>query len=336
MSWAVLRHRIYQDALGHLVHLRGQLVDLHHGNTNARPFYMAGGDQFPHHLHGLVDGDGITDALGVDHVAVLVIARIQGLGGGDTDDLATHIQEGAAAGAGIDGRIGLNVAVYLALHIGLPGGGANDAKGSGIRQHLSRGIADGYGEIPHLHLGAAAQGQGGKALGLHIDHRHIQFGVRADHLAGGGRAIDELHFHLASALHHMGVCDDIALAGNDKPAAIGHRHILFQLFVIIVHIHSHHALAGALHNIRQWVWHGLQRRSDPIQCGHFPGGIGGGLCGFRLGRCLGLGLVRVLGPPFPLPFPVAEIPMDLRQGIHIAPSAQALGPQGHDSGEQAA
>ena len=229
------------------------------------------------------------------------------------------------------------------------GGGADDAKSGGIRQHLPGGIADGHGEIPYPHLGAAAQCQGGQALGLHIDHRHIQLGIRAHDLAGGGGTVDELHLHLAGALYHMGVGDDIALAGDDEAAAIGHGHILPQGVVIVVHIQAHHARAGALHDIRQGIGHGLQGRGYPVQFRHFPGGIGRGLRGFRLGRGLGLVLIGVLGshshshsqspkspwisgresmsPKLPRPLapreisPVSKLPREKPTSRHTAPTA---------------
>ncbi len=329
VSGAVFGNRIDQHALGEVIFLGIEGVNGHHRNADARPHHVAGGDKFFYHLHGIVKGDSIADALGVDHVAVIIIACIEGFGAGDADDPTLHIQQRAAAGAGIDGRVGLQIAVDLSVHIGFSGCGADDAEGGRIRQLLAGGVADGHGKIPHPYPGAGAQGKGGQVIGLNFEHRHIQLGIRAHHLGLDLLLVCKLNHYPGGILYHMGVGYDIAFAGNHKAAAVRAQHILASPLGSIVDIQAYHALLGMLHDIGQGIYSTIQRGSLAVKCGQGTGNVFRRFNGFGL-RILGRAVFpRAKSVPFP--FIAGDsaclIPKEGRQ---------ALGAQGDQPCDQAA
>ena len=149
------------------------------------------------------------------------------LGGGDADDIAIAVKEGASGIARVDGAVGLEDVKGGGVPI-LPGSdepvqGGHQAAGEGVSQ-FPQGVADGVDALPHHQLGAVAQSNGGEAVRLDLQHGHIvvllaahQLGVvlvsvGERHLDGDGGVVD-------GALNDVVVGCNIAVSGEDKSGA---------------------------------------------------------------------------------------------------------------------
>ena len=181
-------------------------------------------------LH-VVDGEGEAQALGGHAGAGLGI-----LGGDDAHHVAIAVKQGAARVAGVDGAVGLQHvqggAHRLAVGVGAAGGdqpvqGGDDAVGEGVGQ-LAQGVADGIDALAHHQLAGIAQGDGGQAGGIDLQHGHVVVLLAAHQLGGVLVAVGEGHLHrhggvVGRLLNDVVVGDDVAVLGEDKAGAGGRR-----------------------------------------------------------------------------------------------------------------
>ena len=149
---------------------------------------------------GKVDGNSETDAL--------VSAGVGGDGGIDSDNFTVEIYQRSATVAGIDGGIGLDE-IFAVGNAQSASFRANDAGRD--RAFQSERLTQGQYPIADLRGIAVAQFDGGQGSGA-FDMKHGQIGC------GIGFDIDGLKFaavlqadhYLASAFHHVVICQDRA------------------------------------------------------------------------------------------------------------------------------
>src|SRR5208283_3444237 len=135
-------------------------------------------------------------------------------GGVDSDDFAGHVDERAAGIAGVDGGIGLNEGLELALGNDVAAFGGDDAGGDGFLQ--AERTADSQHPIANLHaIGVAEFGGGQGVIHLNLNDGEIGFLIHADDfgvVAGGtGRFILQLHANAIGLFDHVTVRHDVAL-----------------------------------------------------------------------------------------------------------------------------
>jgi hypothetical protein len=138
-------------------------------------------------------GDGEAEAF-----AAAALRKNKGV---DADDRSVHIDQRAAAVAGVDGSVGLDVGERLA-RIGLASHGADHSHGDRILEAF--GTADGEDELANTRA-LGKQGKRGKVFFVDLEQGEVGFFVNSD----------EARF------------EDVALAYGDSPAGIarqGQRH----------------------------------------------------------------------------------------------------------------
>src|SRR5581483_11296071 len=120
--------------------------------------------------HGLVDGQGEADVLGV-----------AGHGGVDPDDLALGVEQRAAGVARVDGGVGLEdmaQGLGVATRALVPGRdrpveGRDDALGDRRAAVEGEGVADGHDGVPHDEGVRAADLDRRQAAGVHLEDREV-------------------------------------------------------------------------------------------------------------------------------------------------------------------
>ena len=213
---AALFHADHIGAGGQAEHGGGLRVGVLHGDAQVSAGHIAIVDEVGDHTDHIVNGDGEADAL--DGGAGVGGSGI--LGGGDADDLALRIKQGAAGVARVDGGIGLDHADDGIVRGDLPVDTAYVTHGLGGGQG-AQGIADGNHHVADVQLRAAADGGGAQAGSVHLQHRQVIGGVEADDLGGILIAAVQHHADLRAALHHMVIGDHIAILRQDKAGAGG-------------------------------------------------------------------------------------------------------------------
>ena len=132
-----------------------------------------------------------------------------------------RIHQRAAGVAGIDGRVGLDVAARLAriIRIGIgPVDGADDAAGD-RELEVAEGAAKGKHGLAGFQLGRVSPDDGGKVGCVHLEHGKIGELVDADDLRVQDAAIIQRHLDLRGAIDHMVVGDDVAVRRDDDAAS---------------------------------------------------------------------------------------------------------------------
>jgi hypothetical protein len=160
------------------------------------------------------------DGRGQGEAEPLVPAGLAEDEGVDADETAAHVHEGAAAVAGIDGRVGLDVDDRRVL-LGLSGHGADHAHGHGVVE--AERAADGEHDLALGDILEVGEAKGGKACRFHLEQRQVEV-VREAHDRGGQRLLLTLRrqrrlgvrrgareddLHALRALHDVGVRDDV-------------------------------------------------------------------------------------------------------------------------------
>ena len=225
-------------ALGHILHRGpgGDAVALGvrgHGEHLDPQIGLAGDvavldDVGQQDLH-IVDRQGEAQALGADAGGGLRI-----LGGGDADDIAVAVEEGAAGVARVDGGVGLEHieggAGLAAVLIGAGGGdqpvqGGDDPVSEGVGQ-LAQGVADGVDALAHHQLVAVPQGDGDETAGLDLENGHVVV-LLAPHQLGvvlvtiGEGHLDGHRAVVHRFLDHVVVGGDVAVLTEDESGARG-------------------------------------------------------------------------------------------------------------------
>ncbi len=165
-------------------------------------------------------GNGETDALGV------IADRLV-----DADQLAVQVDQGAAAVAGVDGRVGLqNVVVDGVAIIQAAIHGAQDALGNAVLQ--AKGIPDsqhGFTQHQVVWIGklGGLQGLGRKVSGQ-AQQAQIAGSVIADQHRRVAFAIPQSHLGIVGAAHYVMIGQHQA-AGIDNDAA-AQRKVLLHHF----------------------------------------------------------------------------------------------------------
>ena len=155
---------------------------------------------------------------------------VAGNGRVDADHFAVEIDQGAAAVAGIDGRVGLQE-ILKDDRVGVAQGelaspfGADDSKRDGMAQ--PEGAAHRQHEVANLHPIAVAQGRGGQIGRRNRQHRHV-----------GGRILRNLRRVDASAV------GQIDPDGRRRSAA---DHVPVGQHVVVALQFDNHAGAGFFH-----------------------------------------------------------------------------------------
>ena len=149
----------------------------HTGTNN-----VALGYKLLRHLHSLIDRYGKAEALGAYGVAVLIIAGKYVLRSSYTYYLALHIEQRAAAVAGVDGCVGLQIFVLAAVNVYVPRCCTDYAECGRARQLTAGGISYGDSEIAHPYIFGTAKCQWLQAVLPDIEHSDIHGGIVAYHL----------------------------------------------------------------------------------------------------------------------------------------------------------
>ena len=178
-------------------------------------------------------GDGADlDAMNVAVLAQAVVDEIDDAGGDgeseafaaaalrkdesiDADDGAVHIDQRAAAVAGVDGSVGLNVGEGL-FGIGLAGDGADHAHGDGVLQAF--GTADGEDQLTDART-LREQGKRGKIFFVDLEEGEIRFFVGTDEAGLEDAAFPDGHG--AAGIAGQGQSDADALRAFDD-VGVGH------------------------------------------------------------------------------------------------------------------
>ena len=139
------------------------------------------------------------------------------------DNLAFHVDQGAAAVAGVDGGVRLEEVVKRP---GLDAAalGAQDARGNRVPQ--AEGVADGEDPFAHFHLVGVAEVQEWQGrVGLYLEQGDVGFFVSPDDLslegmllAGAALKVDENGIR---ASNHVVVGHDVAVGGNEEAGTEG-------------------------------------------------------------------------------------------------------------------
>lgn len=134
------------------------------------PAYAPFEDQFPNYKFCQIGGHRKTKPLGRKNN-----------GGIYTDHISVRIDEGAAAVAGIEGRIGLNDIVDepSALAAQRTPQRAHHARGDGILK--TEWIADSNGDLPDLQAVAGSERNGRQVVAVHFHHGEVRSRVVAHH-----------------------------------------------------------------------------------------------------------------------------------------------------------
>ena len=193
----------------------GLLHRLHHDAHVGLAGHVAVFDQVLGDLHGVVDGNGKAQSLGVG---------IGVFGGDDAHDLTPGVVHGAAGVAVVDRRGELE-------HIDLRGGvgvddtvlGAHDAVADGVGQ-LTQRIAHTVHVVAHLQGLEIADGSGAESRGVDLQNGHVVLLLIAHDLRRIGGAVLEHDVHVIS---HQAVLDDVVIRQDiavlrDDKAGAGH------------------------------------------------------------------------------------------------------------------
>ena len=139
-------------------------------------------------------------------------------GGVDADDFARHVDQRSTGIAGVNGRVGLNKGLELAVGNDVAALGGDDARGYGFLQ--SERTADGQNPVAHLHaVGVADFRRRQRVIDLNFDDCQVGLLIHADHfgvVTGRSRVfILQLHANAIRLFDHVAVGDDVALGIND-------------------------------------------------------------------------------------------------------------------------
>src|SRR5580698_1213724 len=205
---------------------------------------VAGADEVVVDLDDGVGRHGEADAL------VAVGLRVDG--GVDAYDFAVHVQERSAGVAGIDGGIGLDEVLKLALRAGLDGAvlGGDYASSDGLRQ--GEGAADGFDPVADFGGVGVAELNGRQGCaGVDFDDREVGGLVDADDMRGtafvtvvwvGG----ELDEYLVGLLDDVVVGDDVALGIDDEAGAERLAHLIVVSAVLVGSLAAEEAVEEVL------------------------------------------------------------------------------------------
>ena len=141
----------------------------------------------------------------------------------DADQFALLVHQRSARVAGVHGSVGLDERFDLefAAVVGHAAAlGRDDAGGDGALELLAQRGAYCQHPLAQAQVVAVAEGNYRQAVGVDLDQSHVGGGIGADY---GGRiylVVVQGYFDLGGSLHHVVVCDDVAvLADYDAAAA---------------------------------------------------------------------------------------------------------------------
>src|SRR5271165_580752 len=203
--------------------------DARYGHARSRAVHASDGGI----LHGVkhdADRTALYTVLGAGELVVNIDDRLRGQSesdagvgiglaencGIDADDFAIHVDQRAARVAGIDGRVGLNEALELAIGDDVAASRRDDSGGDGA--NLSEGTADGKYPVADLHaVGVPHLRRRQWVIHVNFDYGEIGFLIGAHHLGfvlHARRIFLEAHANAVRLFDDVAVGDDVSLGVN--------------------------------------------------------------------------------------------------------------------------